>query len=100
MVYFSGALILYIIYILIVITQHFTENVKRVGILRSVHTIVRSDPRVGLSNDPNERLVEDFFVAINPIDMDAWSSSKIFGKISEILEVSIYVSTKLTISSI
>lgn len=97
MVYFLGALILYIIYILFVITQHFSEDVRRVGILRSIHTIVRDDPHVLLSNDPNENLVQDFLVAIYPIDMDAWKSTRLFGNISEILMVSVQ---KLTISDI
>lgn len=85
--YFAGALLMYFLYLLAVIAQHFSEKGKVVEILSSVPTINRSDSKLDLPINPNANLFEEFLAAINPIDMDEWHTSTIYGKISDILKV-------------
>lgn len=83
---------LYFLYLLIVIAQHFAEKGKVVEILSSVPTINKNDSEFDLPDNPNAHLFEDFLAAINPIDMDEWHTSTIYGKISDILTVLLHTS--------
>lgn len=84
---FSGALVMYFLYLLAVIGQHFAEKGRVVEILSSVPTINKNDSEFDPPNRPNAHLIEEFLAAINPIDLDEWHTSTIYEKISDVLKV-------------
>lgn len=85
--YIPGALILYGIYLVFVIAQHFMERGRVVEVLSTAHTINREDSEFRYANHRNENLFTEFLIALNPFDVDEWNSSTSFGRISEVLKV-------------
>lgn len=87
--FFSGALILYVIYVIIVIAEHFAEDLagSANALLNSKSKMVKNASDANVVVDSNENLFKQFSASINPIDLTEWNSSECIGKIWQILKV-------------
>lgn len=85
--FFPGAVVLYVIYVIIVIAEHFAEEWESDELSKSKSKSVNNDSDADLVVGPYENLFIQFSASINPIDLSEWNSSACIGKISMILKV-------------
>lgn len=77
-----GAILIYLVYLGVIIAQHFVDSDAEI----EPRSSMKRNSVAHYSTHPNARLLDGLLISINPIDIEEWNSSMIVGKISQVIK--------------